>query len=124
MRVVAKRAGVVLPEIELLTGERAHPEQRVTSADRFVLAGNCHTPGRHVLLIEDTWTTGGNAQSAALTLRRGGAASVTIVAFARWLKVEEPPAGEFVTNRLTEDYDPLVCPITTGTAPATTLFPG
>lgn len=37
----------------------------------------------------------------------GGTASV---ALARWLKVEEPPTGEFATSRLTEDYDPLICP--------------
>ena len=111
LHVVAKRAGVSLPEIELLTGERADPEQRMTSADRFTLAANSQVRGRHILLIEDTWTTGGNAQSAALTLRGGGAASVTIVALARWLKPEEPPNGAFVTSRLTEDYDPLICPV-------------
>ncbi len=111
LRVVAKRAAVALPEIELLTGKRADPEQRVTSADRFALAANSHVRDRHVLLIEDTWTSGGNAQSAALTLRRAEAASVTIVALARWLKPEEPPTGAFVTSRLTQDYDPLVCPI-------------
>jgi predicted amidophosphoribosyltransferase len=55
---------------------------------------NSHVRGRRVLLIEDTWTSGGNAQSAALILRRGGAASMTIVAIARWLKPEESPAGE------------------------------
>jgi hypothetical protein len=111
LRVVAKRAGVALPEIELLPGERADLEQRVTSADRFVLAVDGHVRGRSLLLIEDTWTSGGNAQSAALTLRCGGAASVTIVALARWLKLEEPPAREFVTNRLTDDYNPLLCPV-------------
>ncbi len=111
LHVVSKRAGLALPEIELLTGECADPEQRVTSADRFALATNSQVRGHHVLLIEDTWTSGGNAQSAALTLRRGGAASVTIVALARWLKPEEPPSGEFVTSWLTEDYDPLVCPV-------------
>ncbi|MGH3887358.1 MAG: hypothetical protein ACRDSZ_12465 [Pseudonocardiaceae bacterium] len=111
LRMVAKQAGLALPEIELRIGERADPEQRTTSADRFALATNSHVRGRHVLLIEDTWTSGGNAQSAALTLRRGGAASVTIVALARWLKPEESPTGAFVTNWLTEDYDPLVCPV-------------
>ncbi|MGH3477865.1 MAG: hypothetical protein ACRDRY_23910 [Pseudonocardiaceae bacterium] len=111
LHVVARRAGVALPEIELLIGERAAPEQRVTSADRFALAASSHVRGRHVLLIEDTWTSGGNAQSAALTLCRGGATTVTIVALARWLRVEEPPTGAFVTSRLTEDYDPLVCPV-------------
>ncbi|MGH3791600.1 MAG: hypothetical protein ACRDRU_22460 [Pseudonocardiaceae bacterium] len=117
LRVVAKRAGLTLPEIELLTGAGADLEQRVTSADRFALAANSHVPGHHVLLIEDTWTSGSNAQSAALTLRRGGAVSVTIVALARWLKPEEPPTGEFVTSRLTEDYDPLVCPVNDSDCP-------
>jgi predicted amidophosphoribosyltransferase len=111
LHVVAKRAGVSLSEIELFTVERAAPEQRVTSADRFALAANSHVRGRHILLIEDTWTSGGNAQSAALTLRRGEVASVTILALARWLKPEEPPAGAFVMSRLTEDYDPLICPV-------------
>lgn len=65
----------------------------MTSSDRFMLAADSEVRGRHVLLVEDTWTTGGNAQSAALTLRHGGAASVTIVALARWLKLEEPNWG-------------------------------
>lgn len=66
---------------------------------------------RHVLLIEDTWTSGGNAQSAALTLKAGGAASVTIVALARWLKLEESPTSAFARSRLTQDDDPLACPV-------------
>ncbi len=111
LRVVAKRAGVALPEIVLLIGERVDPEQRVTSVERFVIAAKIHVVGRHVLLIEDTWTSGGNAQSAALTLRRGGAASVTIVALGRWLKPEEPRTRAFVTSKLTEDFDPLSCPV-------------
>jgi hypothetical protein len=36
-----------------------------------------------VLLIDDTWTTGGNAQSAALALRAAGAAKVAIVVIGR-----------------------------------------
>ena len=36
-----------------------------------------------VLLIDDTWTTGGNAQSAALALRSAGAAKVAIVVVGR-----------------------------------------
>jgi predicted amidophosphoribosyltransferase len=111
LHVVAKRAGLTLPEIELLIDERAAPAQRVTSADRFALAATSHVRDRHVLLIEDTWTTGGNAQSAALTLRGAEAASVTIVALARWLTSDEPLIGEFITQRLIGDYDPLVCPV-------------
>jgi predicted amidophosphoribosyltransferase len=48
------------------------------SADRFALAAHSPVQDRHILLIEDTWVSGGNAQSATLTLRSGGAASVTI----------------------------------------------
>jgi hypothetical protein len=36
-----------------------------------------------VLLIDDTWTTGGNAQSAVLALRSAGAAKVAIVVVGR-----------------------------------------
>lgn len=111
LHMVAKRAGLAIPEIELLTGGRMDPQQRATSADRFVLAANSDGRGCHVLLIEDTWTSGGNAQSAALTLRRSGAASVTIVALARWLKPEEPPTGAFMTSWLARGYDPRICPV-------------
>jgi hypothetical protein len=43
--------------------------------------------------------------------RRPRRLRVAIVALARWLKPEEPPAGAFVTGRLTEDYEPLVRPV-------------
>ena len=78
---------------------------------RVALAAGSTARGRHVLLIKDTWTSGGNAQSAALTLRNAEAANVTIVALARWLNPDEQPTGEFMSSRLTEDYDPFVCPV-------------
>lgn len=111
LHVVAKRAGLAIPQIDLLPGKRVSSQERTTSADRFTVAATSDVRVRHVLLIEDTWTSGGNAQSAALTLRRSGAASVTIVALARWLKPEEPPTGAFITSRLARDYDPRICPV-------------
>lgn len=111
LHVVAKRAGLALPEIELVAGKRMDLARRAISASRFATAGNSQVLGRHVLLIEDTWTTGSNAQSATLTLRGDGAASVAIVVLARWLKPEQSPTAMFVTGRLTNDYDPLVCPL-------------
>jgi len=60
LRVVAKRAGLALSEIGLLTGARPDPDRRTTSADRLVLAEDSQVRGRHVLLLEDTWTSGGN----------------------------------------------------------------
>ncbi len=110
LHVVAKRAGIVLPELDLTVYDPAS-DNRETSPHRFALCDDNDARARHVLLIEDTWTSGGNAQSAALTLRRADAATVTLVALARWLKPDEASTGAFVTSRLTEDYDPLRCPM-------------
>ncbi len=40
-------------------------------------------PGARVLLIDDTWTTGSSAQSAAMALRQAGARSVVTVVLGR-----------------------------------------
>ena len=39
--------------------------------------------GRAVLLVDDTWTTGANAQSAAATLKRAGSGPVAVVVIGR-----------------------------------------
>lgn len=111
LHVVVKRAGMTLPEVELVTRELADSAQRRTSSDRFALAEGSDAGDCHVLLIEDTWTGGGNAQSAALTLRGAGAASVSTVALARWLNPGEPTTDKFLASCLTQDYDPLICPV-------------
>lgn len=60
----------------------ARPDQRERDLDpgRFDAA-----PIRdaHVLLVDDTWTTGASAQSAAMALRRAGARSVATVVIGR-----------------------------------------
>ncbi len=40
-------------------------------------------PGARVLVIDDTWTTGSSAQSAAMALRRSGASAVATVVLGR-----------------------------------------
>jgi hypothetical protein len=40
-------------------------------------------PGAGILLLDDTWTTGASAQSAAMALRRAGAAAVATVVLGR-----------------------------------------
>ncbi len=42
-------------------------------------------PGRRVLLIDDVWTTGATAQSAAAVLRAAGATSVSAVVIGRYV---------------------------------------
>jgi adenine/guanine phosphoribosyltransferase-like PRPP-binding protein len=42
-------------------------------------------PATNVLLIDDTWTTGSNAQSAAFALKDAGASSVGFVVIGRYI---------------------------------------
>jgi hypothetical protein len=83
---------------------------RVVDPEKFIIHGA--VSGRHVLVLDDVWTTGSNAQSAALALRRAGAAAVSVVVIARWLNPLHPLSATFIRERLREDYNPLVCPVT------------
>ncbi|HET7015671.1 MAG TPA: hypothetical protein VFI65_17260 [Streptosporangiaceae bacterium] len=53
--------------------------------DRFVAAP---VPEGRILLLDDTWTTGASAQSAAMALRRAGARSVATVVLGRHVNPE------------------------------------
>jgi predicted amidophosphoribosyltransferase len=54
----------------------------------------CHElRGDSVLLVDDTWTTGANAQSAAAALKAGGASAVAAVVIGRYLN------GDWQDNR-------------------------
>ena len=66
--------------------------------------------GRHILLIDDTWTSGGHAESAAAALKRAGGSRVTLLVLARWLDMGRGETHQFVKNELTDDFDPDRCP--------------
>lgn len=66
--------------------------------------------GQHVLLIDDTWASGGHAESAAAALKRAGAARVTILVLARWLSPQRGETSDFMKNELTQVFDPDICP--------------
>ncbi len=46
-------------------------------------------PGAQVLLLDDTWTSGASAQSAAMALRQGGAGSVAVVVLGRHVGADD-----------------------------------
>lgn len=56
-------------------------KQRLFSPQKFVAISRLD--GEPVLLIDDTWTTGSNAQSAAATLKSAGAGKVAAVVIGR-----------------------------------------
>lgn len=66
----------------------------------------------HVLIIDDTWTTGGHAVSLAVALKQTGAARVSVIAMARWLDPRDELTKSFISTRLTTDFEPDLCPLT------------
>ena len=83
-RIVGTIVGQTKDRYEpLLTlGQGSGAPSHTLAADRYRAIRKLRDdPG--VLLIDDTWTTGGNAQSAALALRTAGAAKVAIVVIGR-----------------------------------------
>jgi predicted amidophosphoribosyltransferase len=73
--------------------ERTAPGRRQTGLGRSARSGNVRNAFRtvarvpaHVVLVDDVYTTGATASAAATALRRGGAASVQVVTFARTVR--------------------------------------
>lgn len=83
------RPYVRLPWAEMSTRSGQHPVRELDPG-RFRAAP---LPGARVLLIDDTWTTGSTAQSAAMALRRAGACRVATVVLGRHLGLRDLPAG-------------------------------
>jgi hypothetical protein len=87
------------------------------SSDKFALAPAARLDGQHVLILDDVWTTGSTAQSAALAVRRAGAAAISIMVVGRWLNPDRRLTPNFIATRLQHDYDPDICPVTGGDCP-------
>ena len=69
------------------------------------------TTAQHVLLLDDTWTTGGHLQSASAALKAAGVERVTGLAVARWLDLNWATTKSFIDN-LPASFDPALCPYT------------
>jgi hypothetical protein len=96
---------------------QTHTRERAVSADRFALDPKTDLTGQHVLILDDTWTTGANTQSAALAARGAGAEAVSVMVVGRWLRPDFGHNGEFIKTRLGRDYDPWMCPVTGADCP-------
>jgi predicted amidophosphoribosyltransferase len=75
----------------LLRPSVAVSEPREFDIERFEICQELN--GRSVLLIDDTWTTGASAQSAAAALKAAGATAVAAVVIGRYLN------GDWQDNR-------------------------
>src|SRR5215471_645222 len=77
------RGCLALPWVPLLARPGADTWGRVLDPGRFWAPRP--VAGKAVLLLDDTWTSGGTAQSAAVALKRAGAPSVAVVVVGRHL---------------------------------------
>jgi hypothetical protein len=100
-----------------LAPARGAINDRVVSASQFEIVPKRSLSGQHILVLDDTWTTGSNTQSAALTLRQAGAEHVSVMVVGRWLSQTFGKNAEFIKTRLRRDYDPGICPVTGGDCP-------
>ncbi|WP_270718706.1 ComF family protein [Mycolicibacterium sp. BiH015] len=96
---------------QLLAATLDSPCDRTIRLDKFTVGSPEAVCARHVAVIDDVWTTGANAQSAALTMRRAGAAAVSVLVVGRWIDPRHPATGRFVAHRQWASYDPLQCPV-------------
>ena len=94
------------------SGFAADPD-REPRDDRFLVAeqDRAVVDGRHVLVVEDTWVVGGKSQSAAVAIKQAGAARVTVLCAARWLRSDWDDHRALI-GRVTEPYDAWRCPVT------------
>ena len=107
--VISRARGAEAP----LVAAAGVQQPRAVNADHFA----CNMPlpeGSHVLLIDDTWTTGGHAQSAVLALRKAGATRVSVLVVARWLKEDYGDNKQFIADMRTRDFNTRICPWTGG----------
>lgn len=92
---------------------------RVLSAGQFLVdPTDADLSGKHILILDDTWTAGSNTQSAALALRRHDARYVSVMVMGRYLVPGWGHNATFIKERLIgHDYDPHICPVTGGDCP-------
>ena len=113
------------PLHRIVSGSAPGAEVRLTAASRTSNARGVDathfetttrlSPESHVLLLDDTWTSGGHAQSAAVSLRAAGASRVSTLVVARWIKPGFADNATFLAGL--PDFDPNICPWTGGPCP-------
>ncbi|WP_179476211.1 hypothetical protein [Mycolicibacterium vinylchloridicum] len=128
---LSKAIGVEHPLRTILTGKiRAGNEIEVAAVSREKITSPREvTPsnfdirtdvpnGAHVMVIDDTWVSGGHAQSVAAALKQAGASKVSVLTVARWVDLADPVSDRFYKKRIhTATYDPAVCPWTGSDCP-------
>ncbi|MFE4966251.1 hypothetical protein [Streptomyces sp. NPDC056660] len=67
--------------------------------------------GEHVLLVDDTWTTGNHVQSAAAALKSAGAGAVAVVVLGRHLNRDYEATAAHIEQARLRRFSWDVCPV-------------
>lgn len=109
LHVLAHRVlGSRMPMAGLSAAPTPSGPARSFTPGNYVASG---VAGHHVLLVEDTWTTGAHVESAAAALKYAGAKAVTTLVVARWMDPNRPNTWPFLVANAQSPYDPDICPI-------------
>jgi len=113
--LMSKESGLPVIEAKYIGPQ---PSTRGYSPTHYEILPGAVDP-THVLLIDDTWTTGGSAQSVATLLKLSGSQVVTVLVIGRWLRSSWPPSADFILNQMKQKpYTPFDCPVSgTGSCP-------
>ncbi|WP_133671862.1 MULTISPECIES: ComF family protein [unclassified Rathayibacter] len=84
---------------------RTGPEVRHRFANRNAFETTEDVSGRHLLLLDDVYTTGSYAQSASNALRAAGAEVTSLVAIGRGVNPEYSEEARFLWERQQELHD-------------------
>jgi hypothetical protein len=113
LRAVVKACMPVRKRFEqlLIPAENA-PDTREFDPSRYAPQRKLH--GENILLIDDTWTTGVHAQSAASTLKQAGAGKVALVVIGRHVNPSWKVGGKTsktLLDALPHHFDWETCPV-------------
>jgi hypothetical protein len=98
-----------LPWVDLLIRPGEPVLGRDLRAGRFRAAGRL--TGATVLLLDDTWTSGASAQSAAVALKLAGATAVVTVILGRHLNPSHSQVNSFTAELVTVPFRPDACAV-------------
>ncbi|GAB3165045.1 hypothetical protein GCM10027059_22140 [Myceligenerans halotolerans] len=103
------------PDAEVHLSAAADFERRRLRPANFVVESD-HVP-EHVLLVDDSWVSGSNAQSAAVALKQAGVKDVTVFVVARVLDPKYEPTRRFLASHGRPTFNATACPWTGARCP-------
>ena len=89
--------------------DTASDRRQAVQPDLFTVTGGRDLRGRHVVILDDTFTSGGTLASAAAALRYAGAARVVGLSLGRQVNPNRTESREFLDQLRGRDLDLSTC---------------